>query len=207
MRKKLGGKAQASKRYQKMTERTAMKNSSFERFGKYLLSKLNIDTSDVDFPELIKDYIRYYRQETVKSTPGMMYINWVCATEFGQDPHTVRTIGTRHRKYIYPKHSAMYLAVVLFKYEYEPLLEFYNMKNHATVVSALDNVRDLMYSDKKFNEKIEAITDKLLGYGTNNENANKRSDTTGSFGSIQDPEIKERDSVLVDGNREIESSD
>ena len=208
-----GGKHQRQKAHQKSIERSHLRRSSFERFGRHIVKSImedysfSIDIDSIDWDGKIKRYLKYQNHGLSRSVPGLMYINWVVSKEFDQDPYIVRTVRTRHRKYIYPKHATMYLAVTLYRYEYEPLLEFYDMKNHATIVSALDNVRDLMFSDKNFNEKIQICTDKLLGYGANNENANERSDTTGSFGSIQDPEIKEGDSMLVNRDREIESSD
>ncbi len=71
----------------------------------------------------------------------------------------------------------MYLAVTLFRYKYDALQDFYNISNHASIVNAMDVARNYLFTEKDYRIKIDILTDKLLGYGRNEDKIIERPDT------------------------------
>jgi hypothetical protein len=181
-----------------------MKSSGYEHFGKYLLSHLGV----MDEPESLDwDFIiRSYVDTTRMTKPGLMYINWVVSNHFGMEAHKVRKVKTNKPSYTTPKHVAMYLAAKLFRYtQYEIRDFYYSVKNRSSVSNAFTKVEGWMQSDKYFREDVEQITNILLRY----EQTYKKpiTDTIRSFKDVQEPSPKEGNNMLVNRNREVESSD
>lgn len=177
-----------------------MENNGYERFGTYLLSHLGIDNpDDLDWRYIVSEY----KKITMKTKPGLMYINWLVATHFGLDAHDVRTIK-RVPTYTTPKHVATYLATSLYKYTQFELRDFYTLKNHSSISLAIIKVENWLDTDKHFKIEVEQITNKLLGY----EQIYQRpiTDTIGIPVSIQEADIPKGNSMPIDGNRKVESS-
>jgi hypothetical protein len=135
-----------------------------------------VDLDSIDWDEKINYYLNNHNYGLDRSIPGLMYINWVVSKEFDFDPIEVRS-NTRVRRVTKVKHTAMYLAVTLFKYEYSALMDFYNINNHASIVNALEVARNYLFTEKEYKRRIEILTDKLLGYGANTSEIIERSDT------------------------------
>ena len=179
-----------------------MENNGYERFGKYLLSHLGIvdNPDDLDWRYIVNEY----KKITVKTKPGLMYINWLVATHFGLEPNDVRIIK-KQPVYTTPKYIVMYLATSLYKYTQFELRDFYTVKNHSSVSIAITRVEGWLDTDKYFKVDIEQITNKLLGYEQIYQKPIR--DTIGSFGSIQKTNYPQGDNMSIDRNRKVESSD
>ena len=162
-----------------------MENNGYERFGKYLLSHLGIveNPDDLDWGYIVKEY----QKLSIKIKPGLMYINWLVATHFSQDPFEVRTNKVRKPELITPKHTVMYLAATLYNYTQYDLRDFYGLSERSTISSALTKIEGWLMSDKFFKADFEQITNKLLGY----EQIYQKpiTDTIGSLGNIQETEV------------------
>lgn len=161
-----------------------MENNGYERFGKYLLSHLGVinNPDDLDWRYIVGEY----KKITVKTKPGLMYINWLVATHLGVEANDVRTIK-RQPTYTTPKYIVMYLATSLYRYTQVELRDFYTIKDRSSVSTAITRVEGWMDTDKHFKTDIEQLTNKLLGY----EQIYQRpiTDTIGSLGSIQETEV------------------
>ena len=177
--------------------------NGYERFGKYLLSHLGVieNPNDIDWDYIVKEYNKL----SVKTKPGLMYINWLVATHFDEDPHEVRTNKVRKPNLITPKHTVMYLATTLYNYTQYDLRDFYGLNERSTISGALRKIEGWLISDKYFKTEFEQITNKLLGY----EQVYKRqsTDTIGGGKSFYDSAVKEGNHMLIDRNREIKGSD
>jgi hypothetical protein len=125
------------------------------------LSHLGIvdDPDNLDWGYIVKEY----KKLTLKTKPGLMYINWLVATHFGVEASDVRTIK-RVPTYTTPKHVAMYLATGLYQYTQPELLEFYDLKDHSSISLAITKIENWLDTDKHFKIEVEQLTNKLLGY-------------------------------------------
>ena len=178
-----------------------MENNGYERFGTYLLSHLGIDNpDDLDWRYIINEY----KKITVKSRPGLMYINWMVANHFGVEAYDVRTIK-RKPTYTNPKNAAIYLATSLYKYTQADLCEFYSLKNHSSINFAVTTVENWLDTDKDFRIKVEQITNKLLGY----EQIYQKPITSaiGISTSVPNTTYTSGNSVLINRDREVEGGD
>lgn len=178
-------------------------NNGYERFGKYLLAHLGIieNPDDMDWDYIVSEYNKL----SIKTKPGLMYINWLVATHFDQDPYEVRTNKMRKPDLITPKHTVMYLATTLYNYTQYDLRDFYGLNERSTISSALRKIEGWLTSDKYFKAEFEQITNKLLGY----EQLYKRPfpDTIGGGESFYKTAVEEGNSVSVHRDGEIKSSD
>jgi len=179
-----------------------MENNGYERFGVYLLSHLGVidNPDDLDWRYIVSEY----KKLTLKTKPGLMYINWLVAIHFGLDAHDVRTIK-RKPTYTTPKHIAMYLATSLYRYTQIELRDFYDLKDRSSVPSAINKVEGWTQSDKYFREDIEQLTNKLLGY----EQIYQRpiTDTIGGGKIFYNAALEKGNYMSINRNRKVESSD
>jgi len=93
--------------------------------------------------------------------PGLLHINWISCTYFNMNPDDVRTIRTRKAEYLLPKHIAMYIAHVRYKYTYETIAEFYNLSQHSTILKACEKVENLMSTEEEYKLDVEKVTYKV----------------------------------------------
>lgn len=174
----------------------------YKEFGKYLLKHLGVEQhEDLDWEFIIR---RFAKRGKEGRKPGLMWINWTVATYFGANPSEVKSLKSKKREHVYPRHISMYLSNVLFGYTQDEITEFYSgaVKNRSSVANAITNVDSLRKSDKYFNLDVDEITNKVL-----NNDEDERSNSIGSIISIPESEVEEGNDMPIDGNREVESSD
>lgn len=161
----IGGKEQQQAAHLKRQERRNLRRSTLEKFGRNLLKNVSeIDPDTVNWKSEVDEFIRHWSYDIIAyNRPGLMYLNWVVSKEFGYDAYLVRS-NTKVRRITKVKHTAMYLAATLFKYKYDELQEFYNIRNHASIVNAMNVARNYLFTDKEYKQKVEILTNKLLGY-------------------------------------------
>jgi chromosomal replication initiator protein len=63
---------------------------------------------------------------------------------------------SRDRKYVDPRHISMYFIKEYHRsFSLKSIGEYFGGRDHSTVIHALENVSDLMDTDKQFKEKIK----------------------------------------------------
>lgn len=158
--------------------------STLKHFGKFLLNHLNIaiNTEVLEWEKIELQYENFKRGQEVEiqkqsvevNRPGLLYINWVVATYFGEDAYDVRTFTrTRKREKVQARQIAHHIAVKKFMYTYQKVGDFYD-KDHATVIHSCKTVNNLLDTDQRFKQMFFEITQKF----NTNDNRNIESKST-----------------------------
>lgn len=130
-------------------------------YGKFILKELGIETQeDFDWNNLIMKYEKLKFQEnynSTKSRPGLMYINWVVARFYNLDSLIVKDTNTKKRQLVKARQVGQYISNVIYKYTTIEIAEFYNKKNHSTIIFSRKSVENEMETNKEFKAEVEEI--------------------------------------------------
>ena len=79
----------------------------------------------------------------------------ICASEFKTTPVAMQS-KTRKQNVVFARHIAMYIMRNKYKMTYYSICFIFN-RTHATAIHAIENVENMVATDKFFREKFESI--------------------------------------------------
>lgn len=132
-------------------------------YGKFILSKFNVEQNTVDWKEVIEQYKEHQLNfELVKKNrPGLMYINWVVARHFGLDSTLVLEDKSVMRRLVKPRQYVSYVASEFFGYKFAEIATFYDKKSHVTISRGAEKIRNEIELYKEDRERIKSIINHL----------------------------------------------
>jgi len=168
--------------------------NGYEEFGKYLVASLGIDDGGFDWDFIVR---KYSERSDKTRKPGLMWINWTVCTYFNVKAYDVKIRQSSKRIHTIPRHTAQYLASILFGYTQTELSDFYGITHRSLISNNNLTVENRLASDKHYQTDVKNITNKLLGYERDHE---PRASTVEITGGVQIPENEERHDMSLDGN-------
>ena len=103
------------------------------------------------------------RQNGKVARVGLMYINWLVSTVMNQQPVTVRYGKSRKREVIKVRQASQYVARE-YGHTYYSIRDFFNYKQHATIMSNVKAVENDRKTDIELDNNINQILNKLRKY-------------------------------------------
>lgn len=190
-------------------------SDKYKRFAQFLLDyfNVNIKLDKVDFEIIERRFLESEYEKDKKSAnkencPGLMFISWNVADYFELDSLLVIQGKGRKGELTQPRQICYYIAKEIYGYTLQAIADFFGgetkngTKHHATILSGIKRTKNLMDTEKNYNELVYKIIDKIKD-GSSNKRTNTTTGTQSIFGSSE----SEGNNLSINGNGEIESSD
>ena len=109
---------------------------------------------------LVKDALRHLESNTNEVTPKLIID--VISRYYNVSVDDLLS-GKRNKEFAYPRQIAMYFCRVLTDYSFPEIAEFFNGKNHTTIMHGYNKICDTASVDKELRSQLEEIENTITG--------------------------------------------